>query len=97
MTPLTQLYWIRVALGVVAGLLSAIVGFYVGAPNDITTLVDCITIALVIYLASYYVLRPMFKNKIEKQSKILSTAIFMYFLVWLPFFILFYTIIRIAI
>jgi hypothetical protein len=96
MTPLVQLYWIRVALALVAGFLSAVVGFYLGTANDLSILVDCVTIALVVYLASYYPLRAVYKNKVEKQSKILSTAIFMYFMVWLPFFILFYTIIRIA-
>jgi hypothetical protein len=95
MTPIVQLYWIRVLLGLVAAVLSAIVAFYLGTGADISILVDTITIALIVYLASYYPLRSMFKNKVEKQSKILSTAIFMYFMVWLPFMVLFYTLIRI--
>ena len=95
MTPITQLYWIRVLLGLVAAALSAVVAFYLGTANDISILVDTITVALIIYLASYYPLRAFYKNKIEKQSKILSTAIFMYFMVWIPFMVLFYTLIRI--
>ena len=95
MTPVVQLYWIRVALGITAGLISAIVAFFIGGLTDLTTLINCFTVALIIYLASYYVLKPMFKNKIEKQSKILSTGVAMFFFAWLPFFILFFTLIKI--
>jgi len=94
MTPVVQLYWIRVGLGIVAGVLSAIVAIVIGTA-DTTTLVNCFTIALIVYLSSYYALKAAYKNKIEKQSKILSTGILMYFFAWLPFFILFYTIMRI--
>jgi len=95
MTPVVQLYWIRVASGIAAGAVSAIVAFLIGNLTDITTLINCFTIALIIYLASYYVLKPMFKDKIEKQSKILNTGVAMYFFAWLPFFVLFFTLIHI--
>ena len=95
MTPITQLYWIRAVLGIVAGALSAVVAFYIGNVTDITTLVNSFTIALIVYLASYYVLKAVFKDKIEKQSKILSTGIFMFFFSWIPFYVLFYTAIRV--
>ena len=94
MTPIVQLYWIRVILGVISGAISAVVALLIGNPADITSLVNSVTIALVVYLASYYVFKVSFKNKIEKQSKILSTGILMYFFTWLPFFVLFYTIMR---
>jgi ABC-type dipeptide/oligopeptide/nickel transport system permease subunit len=91
MTPITQLYWIRVALGIIAGAVSAVVAVLLNNASDITTFVNAFTIALIIYLISYYILKAQFKDKIEKQSKILSTAIAMYFFSWLPFFVLFYT------
>ena len=94
MTPIVQLYWIRVALGITAGASSAVVAILIGN-TGIDTLLNSFTIALVIYLLSYYVLKAVYKNKIEKQSKILSTAVAMYFFAWLPFFILFYTMIKI--
>jgi energy-converting hydrogenase Eha subunit A len=94
MTPVVQLYWTRCILGIVAGVLSAIVALYIGDVTDLTTLVNGITIALIVYLASYYPLRAVYRTKIEKQSKILSTGIFMYFFTWLPFFALFFTIIK---
>jgi len=95
MTPIVQLYWIRVVLGIIAGALSAVVAFLIGNMTNIDTLVNSFTIALIVYIASYYVLKAVFQNKIEKQSKILSTAVLMYFFAWLPFFILFYTMIKI--
>ena len=95
MTPIVQLYWIRVALGIISGALSAVVAILIGNMTDITTLVNSFTIALVVYLASYYVLKAVYKTKIEKQSKILSTGVAMYFFAWLPFFVLFYTTIKI--
>jgi len=95
MTPIVQLYWIRTALGIAAGALSAVVAFLLGNTTNITTLVNCFTIALIFYLISYYVLKAVYQSKIEKQSKILSTGVAMYFFAWIPFFILFYTAIRI--
>ncbi len=92
MTPITKLYWIRVVLGIISGAVSAGIAFLLHNPNDITTLVNAFTIALVIYLITYYILKAQFKDQIEKQSKILSTAIVMYFFSWLAFFVLSYTI-----
>ena len=91
MTPITQLYWIRVVLGIIAGAISAVIVFLLKSPNDITSLVNGFTVALILYLVTYYILKASFKDKIEKQGKILSTAIVMYFFAWLSFFVLFYT------
>lgn len=94
LTPITQLYWIRVGLGITAGIISGGFALFL-SQTDLTTLINGFTIALIIYLASYYVFRAIYKNKIEKQSKILSTAIVMYFFSWFPFFVLFYTIFKV--
>jgi ABC-type uncharacterized transport system permease subunit len=91
MTPVVQLYWLRVLLGIVAGVITAALAAFYGSMNDLTTLLNGITVALLMYFVTYYILRSYFKNKIEKQSKILSTAIGMYFFAWLSFFVLFYT------
>ena len=94
MTPVVQLYWIRVALGIVAAALSAALALYMSS-TDLGTLVDSFTIALLVYLVSYYPLRAIYKDKIEKQSKILSTGVVMYFFAWLPFFVIFFTLLKI--
>jgi hypothetical protein len=95
MTPIVQLYWIRTALGIASGALSATVAYLLGNWTSVTTLVNSFTIALIVYLASYYVLKAVYQKKVEKQSKILSTGVAMFFFAWLPFFILFFTLIKI--
>jgi hypothetical protein len=95
MTPIAQLYIIRLVLGIVAGALSAVFATFVGNPFDVTTLIDGLTVALAVYLISYYPLKAVYEEKIEKQSKILSTGIFMYFFAWIPFFVLFFTLMKI--
>ncbi len=98
MNPIVQLYWIRVVLAIVAAAISTVVAVVSGALTNaaieasINTLLNCIIVALVVYLGSYYVLRVHFRKTIEKQSKIMTTAIAMYFFTWLAFFVLFYTI-----
>ncbi len=90
---LTKIYWIRVALGAVAGLICtaavylfksidplATVTSIIGSFN---TLLNGITIALLVYLISYYALKSKFKSQVEKQSKIMSMGIFIYFFTWL--------------
>ncbi len=99
MTPVVQLYWLRVIIGIVAGAITAVLAAVLAGGSgmtDLTTLLNGVTLALLIYFATYYILRGFYKNKIEKQSKILSTAIGMYFFAWLSFFVLFYTIIVMA-
>ena len=96
MTPITQLYWIRVVLGIIAGAISAVIVFLLNTPNDITSLVNGFTVALILYLVTYYILKASFKDKVEKQGKILSTAIAMYFFAWLCFFVLSYTVVWVA-
>ena len=94
MTPVVQLYSIRVTLAIVAAAISAALALYMSL-TDLSTLIDSFTIALLVYLASYYPLKAIFKNRIEKQSKILSTGVIMYFFTWLPFFVLFFTLFKI--
>jgi hypothetical protein len=93
MTPIVQLYWLRTSLGVVSGAVSAVAAYLLRYMNDLTPLFWGITIALLVYLLSNYALRPFYKDKVEKQSKIFSTAIGMYFFTWIAFFILIYTLI----
>ncbi len=95
---LAKIYWIRVALGAIAGLIStgAVVGFNALDPSasltslvsSTNTLLNGITIALLIYLISYYALKASFSGKVEKQSKIMSMGIFIYFFTWLVVWVL---------
>ena len=51
------------------------------------------SIALIIYLASYYIIKLKFMNKVEKPRKLITTGIGSYFLAWIVLWILMYTII----
>ncbi len=88
----------RVALGAIAGLISTGLVFLfqsfttpVGNPQAaliatigrLETLLNGISIALVVYLVSYYILKAKYLSQVEKQSKIMSTGIFIYFLTWI--------------
>jgi hypothetical protein len=93
MKSLVVIYWTRVALGIIAATISVLVVMTQNA-FDFSTFTTSFTIALLIYLVSYYVFKAKFLNKVEKQSKILTMGIFIYFMAWAAFFILFYTIIE---
>jgi hypothetical protein len=90
MTPLKNLYVIRVILGIIAGVLSAVLAFFSGTQTT-TTFINSITIALIVYLVSYYLVKAKFKNQIEKQSQILTMGIGMYFFTWLTSMIICFT------
>ncbi len=93
MQVLTKIYWIRVALGAIAGLVctAAVYLFHSFDPlvtvlslmGSFNTLLNGITIALLVYLVSYYVLKARYSSQVEKQSKIMSMGIFIYFFTWL--------------
>jgi hypothetical protein len=95
---LKKIYWIRVALGAFAGAIStiAIVLFQSLSPsttllsiiNSTNTLLNGITIALLIYLVSYYALKAKYSSQVEKESKIMSMGIFIYFFTWLIIWVL---------
>ena len=97
MNTLTKIYWIRVALGVVAGLISTSVSLIsqsmtgtsiLEQVSDTSTLLNGITIALLFYLISFYVLKAKYSSQVEKQSKIMSMGIFIYFFTWLVVWVL---------
>jgi hypothetical protein len=93
MRPLVLIYWTRLALGIVAAIISTLVALNLDA-LDFTTFTTSLTIALMVYLVSYYPLKAKFYNKVEKQSKIMTMGIGIYFIAWAVFFILSYSIIR---
>jgi predicted amino acid-binding ACT domain protein len=91
--PLVLIYWTRLALGIVAAIISALVAMNLDV-LDFTAFTTSLTIALLVYLLSYYALKAKFYNKVEKQSKIMTMGIGIYFIAWAVFFILSYSIIR---
>jgi hypothetical protein len=92
MKPLTSIYIIRVGLGIIAGMLSAYAATFMD-PIELTTFLNSLTIALAIYLISYYLIKGKFYNIVEKQSKIMTMGIGIFFISWIVFLVLTYTII----
>ena len=91
MKPLAIIYWSRLALGIVAAVISAFVATLQDAAS-LTAFMNGVTIALLVYLTSYYVFKAKFYSKVEKQTKIMTMGIGIYFISWLVFFILTYSI-----
>ena len=98
MTPLQKIYWLRVALGIVAALICA--GYGIIAPGAITTtgfpldtFLNSLSIALVLYLISFYIIRSKFTLKVEKPQKLATMGIGIYFITWLVVWVLLFTLI----
>ena len=89
---LALIYWTRLALAVVAGAISTAAALALGE-RGLSTFVNGLTIALTVYLVTFYILKAQFKGKVEKQSKIMTQGIGVYFFAWLVSWILIYTIV----
>lgn len=84
---LNVIYCIRIGLGALAALIAAlVVDLKVGNP-----LINGITVALAVYLLTYYLLKMVFANKVEKPTKILTMGIGIYFIIFVFCWVLFTT------
>ena len=92
MRPLAMIYWTRLVLAIISGAISTVVAIALGE-RGLNTFINGLTIALLVYLVTFYIFKAQFKGKIEKQSKIMTQGIGIYFFAWLVFWILTYTII----
>jgi len=88
MKPTTIIYWTRAFLGVISALISVLLSFVA----DVSFL-NGVSIALFIYIITYYIYKPLFINKMEKTSKIFTTGVGAYFLSWIVAWTIFYTLI----
>jgi len=94
MKPLEVLYWLRFVLGVVAALVC--VGYDLAMNiigNNTRVLTTGIAFAFIIYVLSYYMIKPRFLLKVGNPQKVLTTGIGIYILSWLVFWALLYTMI----
>jgi hypothetical protein len=91
--PLVMIYWLRLGLGIVAASLSTVLAM-LSDELSYTTFINGLTVALAVYLISYYILKAKFVTKVEKQSKIMTMGIGIYFFTWIVFWILIYSILK---
>jgi len=87
MKPTSIIYWTRALFGVVAALISTLLRYV--ASID---LLRGMTIAILIYIVTYYVYKARYLTVVEKPSKIFTTGIGAYFLTWIVAWVFFYTI-----
>lgn len=93
MRPLTTIYWSRFVLAIIAAAISTGVTLALGE-RGINTFINGLTISLLVYLITYYlVYKTRFRDKVEKQSKLMTQGIGIFFFTWLVVWILLYTII----
>jgi hypothetical protein len=94
MNPTTIIYWLRMAMGIVTGVICAFLSNFLESygMEGISILLYSISLALLIYLITFRLLKMKFQNQVETPSKITMTGIGIYFFAWLAFYILFYTI-----
>ena len=97
MKMLDTIYWSRFVLGVIAALISIGYGVVSGTifESEVTIIyfINGLSIAIITYLASYYVIKYRFSEKSEKPKKLITTGIGIYFISWVVFWTLLYTII----
>jgi hypothetical protein len=89
MNALTIIYWTRVLLGIVAALLCTLFNELVGG----ISILNGISIALLVYIITYYVYKARFLTKVEKRSKLFSTGVGAYFFTWIVMFALMFTLV----
>lgn len=96
MTIIEKIYWIRLLLGIVAALASTGYTQAIGSVSaevvDISVFLNGVSIAIIVYVISYYIMKFKWASKVEKPQKIFTTGVGIYFLSWLVFWVLFYTI-----
>ena len=93
MKPLVIIYWLRLLMGVIAaGISTAVTTMH--DEISYTVFMNGITIALAIYLVSYYLLKAKFGTQLEKKSKLMTQGIGVYFFTWIVFWVLTYSILK---
>lgn len=94
MKTLEKLYWLRFFLGIVAALVCIGYGLATKtiierhAPN---VFINGFSLAIIIYIVSYWIIKPKLLLRVEDPRKVLTTGIGIYFLAWIVFWCLLYT------
>lgn len=79
MKPLNVIYWSRVGFGVVA----AFVCVLLRIDTYPQPLISGISIGLLVYILTYYILKWLFMAKVENPTKVFTMGIGAYFLAWI--------------
>jgi len=85
--PLNIIYCSRVGFGVVAALMCILLRID-AFPNP---LISGMSIGILVYIISYYILKWLFMAKVENPTKVFTMGVGAYFLTWIVAWGLFYT------
>jgi len=88
MKPLNIIYWSRVGFGVVAALVCVLL---IDVKNVANPLISGMSVGILVYLVTYYILKWQFMTKVEKPSKVFTMGIGAYFLTWIVCWVMFVT------
>jgi len=80
METLNVIYWCRVGLGIIAALIC--VAGWTLTTTLFTSVLQGISLAIIFYIITYYILKMKFIAKVEKTSKLFKQGIGAYFLTW---------------
>ena len=86
MKPISIIYWSRASLGLLAALLSTLI-----SSLDTLGFFNGISVALLVYIVTYYLFKSFFLAQVEKPTKIFTTGIGAYFLTWIVGWVILYT------
>lgn len=89
MKTLSIIYWSRAGLGVVAALMNVLYDLSIGP--ETSSFLRGLSFAMLLYILTYYVFKRLFMAKVEKPSKVFTTGIGAYFILWVVAWVLFYT------
>jgi hypothetical protein len=95
MSILQRIYGLRIILGILAAVLSSgylsVMGGITKESPPLATFTNSLSLAIIVYVLSYYLIKNRYGLKIEKTRKLLTTGIGIYFISWIVFWSLLYT------
>jgi hypothetical protein len=93
--PFDKLYWFRIVLGAVAGILAKVVFTPSLSPTSVADYADGILVGMIFYLSSYYFARYVWYRKLDREflSKLYTTAIGGFIMIFLFTWVLLFTLI----
>jgi len=80
-----EIYWIRVALGIISGLIAGFIGF----DSNNSSAAQGILIPIVVYIFTFYVLRLKFKDSVMSPKQIFIKGIGSFIMLFLFSWILY--------
>lgn len=89
MKTLSIIYWSRAGLGVVAALINVLFDLSMGV--ETSSFLRGLSSAMLLYILTYYVFKRLFMARVRKPSKVFTTGIGAYFVIWVAAWVLFYT------